>query len=235
MEIEINTDVTPSLHPDVVTAVEHYEQNADALYPATAAFKKAYAGLSAIHGVRKALALDPTLTEEAKILETANFADKHFIPMCQEMDKARGSLLKSIQVAEEERDRVFTHHTIQSAVASEVRAHVKALPVKERADFVQMQIHNRNTTAALAILGAPGFLSGLSDDMKAALQEHYFNVVHPEQSQRIKAMKAGLELIEARSGLIFTQIEKAIGADPGKVTSLKLKRAASKQALAFGG
>jgi len=53
----------------------------------------------------------------------------------------------------------------------------------------------------------------------------------PLQAKRLKAAKAGLDLIGERAGLVFSVIQKAIGSDHQKVA--KFRAAAAKTAKAF--
>src|SRR5690606_17013693 len=71
------------------------------------------------------------------------------------------------------------------------------------------------------ILGAPGYLSGLSDDERAVRTRHYHMLRSPVESKRLKVMRAALEMIETRGPLVWGELEKAVGASPVKIQKLR--------------
>ena len=55
----------------------------------------------------------------------------------------------------------------------------------------------------------------------------------PELSKRLKAMKAGLELIQTNAPLVFDQMAKAVGCPPHKVDKLRKAHTAAEKAMVF--
>lgn len=75
MATEVTTNVTPSLHPDIIKNVDGYDDDtAGVLAQTEAAFKTAYDGLNSIYEARAAVFSDPRLNEAGALLKTDDFA-----------------------------------------------------------------------------------------------------------------------------------------------------------------
>ena len=97
--------------------------------------------------------------------------------------------------------------------------------------FVTKAIIDNDTRSASAVLGGPAYLSGITTEMQSILTRMYHEHHQPLQAKRLKVAKGALSLIGERSGLIFVNLEKAVGADPRKIA--KFRNAAAKTAKAF--
>ncbi|MBK9009423.1 hypothetical protein [Novosphingobium sp.] len=118
-----------------------------------------------------------------------------------------------------------------NSLSAEIRAYVAALPEGERLSFVRKAISDNDMRTASAVLGGPAYLSGMTADMQSILTRMFHEHHQPLQAKRLKAAKAGLDLIGERAGLVFLQIQKAVGADPQKVA--RFRAAAANTAKAF--
>lgn len=118
-------------------------------------------------------------------------------------------------------------------LASEVRAFVRAMPHNERVFFVRAAIRRGEDVTASAVLGAPAFLSGIPDDMLPVLVLMYREHNAPEDAAKLKTMKGAKALIEERGGLIFRELEKAVGRQPHEVRHLREAKARSDKAFAL--
>ena len=85
---------------------------------------------------------------------------------------------------------------------------------------------------ASACLGAPSFLCGLNDEMHGVLLRSYHEKRSPEEAARLKVMLGAKALIEERGGLIFGQLERAVGRSPKEVRRLREAKDASDRAFA---
>jgi hypothetical protein len=67
--------------------------------------------------------------------------------------------------------------------------------------------------------------------MQAVLTRMFHARTNPLKEKRLMAAKAGLELIEKRQGLVFSELEKAIGAKPHKIAQIRKSKTAAEAAL----
>lgn len=105
------------------------------------------------------------------------------------------------------------------------------MSASEREKFISEAMRDRDTTVLNAILGAPAVLSGLSKQMLEHHTRQFHEMTNPEVASRLKVMRKALELVEQRSGLVFSEIEKALGARWDVVEKLRKTQDAAAQAL----
>lgn len=227
----IDTRITPALHPLNVQELDGYsEETAGILATTESAFAHAYQQLGKVFDASEAVRSDPTLTEAAAVVRIADYGDKAFTGMAQRFDAAAANL-KTIVASIETELTAPVESRASSTLSAEIRSYVAKLPDGERMSFVMKAIKDDDTRTASAILGAPAYLSGLTSDMQAVLTRQFHEHSNPLQAKRLKAAQAGLELIGGRANLVFSQIQKAVGADHKKVA--RYRAAAAKTAKAF--
>ena len=235
MSEEIDTRVTPSLHPLNVRELDGYDdETAILLGPTETAFSEAYNGIGAVHAAREAAALNPTWNEAHQLIETDNFAEKQFKKIARQFDNVSANLNTVVKSIETELTAPIESkgaHTL----ATEIRRYVAELPDNERMAFVQQAIKDNDQRTATAILGGPAYLSGITTDMQSVLTRMYHTHHNPRQAKRLKAAQGALTLIGERAGLVFSQLSKAVGAPPHKIAKLRAaKSAAEKHFIAHG-
>jgi hypothetical protein len=227
----IDTRITPALHPLNVQELEGYsEETAGILAMTESAFAHAYQQLSRVFDASEAVRSDPTLTEAAAVVRIADYGDKAFTGMAQRFDAAAANL-KTIVASIETELTAPVESKASSTLSAEIRSYVAKLPDGERMSFVMKAIKDDDTRTASAILGAPAYLSGLTSDMQAVLTRQFHEHSNPLQAKRLKAAQAGLELIGGRANLVFSMIQRAVGCDHKKVA--RYRAAAAKTAKAF--
>lgn len=89
--------------------------------------------------------------------------------------------------------RPTTSH--ESAIASDIRAHLRSLPDEKRSDLIASVLKTDDATMLYqAIVSAPGFLSGLAAGKHAALRQEYLAIRDPSYL----GLEAGLDAEAAR-------------------------------------
>ena len=223
--IKIDARVTAGLHPDNVRKLDGYDDETALVCAATLdAFDAAYRGVGSVFDARAAASQDPTLNEAAVAIATQDVADRVFTRVAEKFDSATAFLKKNIAILESEMTKPIEAQASYQ-ISQEIRAHVAKLAPGERMQFVQRAINGGDHRSATAVLGAPSYLSGLGDDMHAVLVRMYHEKHNRGAAVRIKAMKGALELCEKRSGLIFSELEKAVGMPAHRVKELKDRKA----------
>jgi hypothetical protein len=82
-----------------------------------------------------------------------------------------------------------------------------------------------------AVLGAPGYLSGVSPVEKEMFTRKFNEARAPEVAKRLEVMTKAQELLQQRAGLVFTEIEKAIGAPRSRIDAIRKGDKAMKAAF----
>lgn len=210
--MDINTKVSPSLHPAVIESIEGYnDETASHVADAVRAFTSAYTQLGKIHEFSEAIEPDTSLTDDAKLLNVADYAGSRMEAALRAMQNATDSLGKRIAHAEAELNAPLKATKATTGMTSEIRAHVKALPADERRAWFAEALESGDTASLEAVLAGPGYLSGL----KQVEVDHYTRLYqeqqNPQMFRRLQVMKQASALLEERGSLVFTGAEKALG------------------------
>jgi hypothetical protein len=231
MPEDLNTRVSLSLHPLCVTKIEGYSE-ATKHYTAGVerVLHEAYSGVSSVFAAMDAAKKDPTLNEAGRILKVDDMAQRVFQKVAKQFDSERSNLEKGIAQIEEQLNAPVTAKA-SHPLASEVRAFIREMEPVPRVSFVRTAILNGDDVTATAVLGAPAYLSGI-DQMKAVLTRTYREHNDPEVAAKLKVMQGAKALIEDRGGLLFSNLEKAVGAQPHEVRKLREAKNRSDKAFA---
>lgn len=229
--ITMHTSVTISLHPQNILAIEGYnEETAPYVAQAVTALDEAYQGLCAIHEARIAVGKNPTLNSAAQLVAVAEFAEKRLARIFRTIDNASANLQRGIAGIED-----MLNTPLQSkasgGITAEIRAHVKGLSDSERRKFLSDAQQARDYQALEAVLGAPGYLSGISNEEKTVRTRIYHSSRVPEQVRRLEVMKAAFDLLGQRGGLVHAEADKAIGASRAEVNRIRAAKAQAEAAF----
>lgn len=211
MSDNIDTRVSPSLHPDVLTNIDGYDDEVAPLLAQTAeAFRTAYSGLQSVHDAREAAFSDPTLTESAALLKVDDYAGPVLDRITRAFDAETARLTKAINHLQAELSQpiVSGAGTIE---ADSIRRHVAALPESKRTAFVQSRIEKGDTITVAAVLGSRPYLSGLEDDTAAVLTRMHNEKQKPVESKRLKVMQGALKVVESNSPVALRAWTDAVG------------------------
>lgn len=233
MPDNIDTRISPALHPANVQNIDGYcEDTSYFLQSTEAAFAEAYTGIARVHEARAAAGRNPSWTPAEALIQTQDFADKVFSKVAKSFDGALASLNRSIASLEADLTAPVEARA-SHVISTEVRAHVKAMPTEQRMDFVLTAIKGGDDRTVQSLLGAPAYLSGLTTEMQQTLTRMYHEHSSPEKSKRLNAMKGAADLIRERSGLLFGELEKAVGEKPHVVAALRAQKAEAEKAFRF--
>lgn len=233
--MEVTTNVTASLHPQNLLALDGINDDTRGyIAPAVEAFETAYMGIQKIHEARAAAEKNQAWTPENRQLMVAEFAEKHQGHITKKFDAAVASMTKTIDAMDAMLNDPVKADAERSSIASEIRAYVKNLTVEKRHEFLR-DAHNSGDVETLrAVLGAKPFLSGITEDERQTRTRMLHEKLSPEVASRLKVMRAAREMLYARGGLVFSEVEKGIGAKWEKVHSLRKGQSHANKALTFG-
>lgn len=229
LELGVDTRVTAGLHPQSVASLEDYDDDTKGhLEQVVQAFTVAYEGAGKVFDARAAAATDPTLTEAAQLIRTQDMADKVFQRAAAAFDKVSANLQSGIALIEKELTTPVQSRAAQT-IAVEIRNYIRT--VKSPMDFVRNAIVSGDIDSASAALGAPAYLSGLTPEAQAVLLRMFHERQNPALVKRQRAMQSALDLVGQRSGLLFKDLEKAVGVPPHRVKALKDAKAKADKAF----
>ncbi len=231
MSEDVDIRITASLHPSNVQQVDGYdEETAPYLAAVETAFSEAYIGIGQVFTAREKAKSNPTWNESQQILATYDLSEKVFGRIARSMDAAKSRLDKGIAFIEGELAAPVTAKAAAS-VAAEIRSYAKGLETGKRMGFVQRAIADGDETTVSSLLGAPPYLSGLTGEMQAILTRQWHERNSPALAQRLKAMTGARDLIMDRGGLVFGELEKAVGCPPHKARQLRAAKSAAEKAF----
>lgn len=223
--------VTPSFHPQTVRAIDEYDDDTASILAGTeAAFNEAYIGVGRVHDASAASKRNPAWNEAAALIETQNFADKMLANLAKRFDSATAGLNRVIEGLERDLSQPIESRGV-GAMAGEIRAYVKTLPEGSRIGFIQKAIEAGDERTVGAVLGGVPYLSGITPEIQAMLLRLHHEKSNPRAAKQLRAAKAGLEMLGERGGLIFKEMEKAVGAKQAKVQQLRAAKAAAEKSF----
>lgn len=227
MASDVDTRVTPALHPDNVKEIDGYDtETALVLGPTVTAFSEAYEGIRSVHNAREAAKKDPTLNEAAQIIRVDDLAQKVFAKVARGFDAVLVNLDKGIAHIEGELSQPVKSQAA-GTTANQIRDYARALPAGKVHGFIQEAMASGDHETLTAVLGAPAYLSGLTPEFKATYLRHYHAQNSPQLARRLKVFQGAKALIEERSGLVHSQLEAAVGAPPHKARALREAKTAA--------
>ncbi len=230
----VDVRVTPAFISANVRALPQYDTDTAPVFgPVESAFDLALQTCTSIHDAREAAKHDLTLTDNARLVAVADFADKVTERATRAFDYATTALTNNIAALEKALSEPVQSRAAQT-IAVEIRAHVKGLKTGAHVmDFVRQAIDRGDHDTVSAVLGAPAYLSGMTPETQAVMLRMYHEKVQPQTAKRLAAAKAAQDYLDRNAGLFMPQVEKAIGGDYRKIQSLRKGVNASKKA--FGG
>ncbi len=235
MPTPVDIRITPSLHADTLKEVDGYDEELTApiLAPALEALDDAYITLGKLHDGRDAAKKNQAWTEGQQVLAVSDAAGRHQQRLAKKFDNVRATLDKQITHFEELLQQPLESRAAVT-ISTEVRKFVKDMPVEERHKFLQQAIADADHITVSAVLGAPPYLSGLDANFQKSYVRMWWERTTPELATKLKAVRGAKAVIEQRGGLLFKEIEKAMGAPWSKVNELRQGNDKALAALKFG-
>jgi len=233
--MEIKPNVTPSLHPANLEAIDGYGDDTKGyINAAVDALASAYDGLAKIHEAKVATSKNQAWNEDQQVLMVADFAEKTQTAITRKFDAAVASLTKGIDAMDAMLNDPIKADAERLNVAAEIRAHVKGLSVDERLKFLSDAQAAGDIESLRAVLGAPSYLSGMTEQERQVRTRMFHEKNSPETANRLKVMRAARDMLLQRGGLVLTEVEKGMGAKWDKVQQLRKHQSAAETALKFG-
>jgi hypothetical protein len=225
------TRPSPSLQVGNIEAIEGWDEDTKGyVADAQTAFDTMHKAVEKIIAAREASKTHPAWNESAQIINTAVLAEKVTTDTTKIVQSAYNALQKRIASVEGQLKEPLDA-SVAGPYAKEVREHVKELPTAKRSEFVMDLIAAGDTKSVGAVLAAPGFLSGLSDEQVRLFTEQYNRRQQPLLAKRLSVMQKAFDKLGDAGSLFIVQAERAQGVNSTVVA--RLRAAQSKSEAAF--
>lgn len=107
-------------------------------------------------------------------------------------------------------------------IRGEIRAHYKSLSDDgERMKQLRTAIEKNDTLTVTAVLGAPSYLSGMTDEQRTAHLKLYRSFAHPTKEAEIMHKSSTAHFVKRSGVIVEAECQKAIGAKPQEVESFR--------------
>ncbi len=228
-----------SLHPDCVTKLTidghpvSNDNTAGYLAPVAELFKSVTAGLEAVGKARADAAQNSAWTPAQQILKVGDMAMARQTNMTKAVDSMRTRLEAQLRSFDEVLNQPIREAaTADSNVGSDICRHFKELPnVKARTDLIDEAFENDDRQTLTSLLARPAYLSGMAPQMHAICKREFAKRLHPQEAERHGAVSAVLKLLNERSWLVVTEVERALGVKWTKFNRIKNANSLAEQSL----
>ncbi len=211
MDDEVDTRISLSLDPGVIALIDEYDEDTRPLLgQAETALSAAFNALKGIHDAKAAAATNPTLNEYAQLIEVDNYAARRMAPV----EKAWGSAVEALNnnvIAMEEKLKAPIEQKASYHIATEIRAHFKAMEIGPRMVAIQRAINEGDEKTITAICGAPAYLSGLDDEIAATFTREWQEKQMPLEAKKVRAMRKTADLLNDRVKILKKEWVDAVG------------------------
>ncbi len=211
MSDQVDVRISPTLHPGIAGEIADYDDDTRPLLGATeTAVSEAFEALKGIHNAKAAAATNPTLNEWAQLIEVDNYATKRMDKVYAAWSRTTDVLNNNIAKIEKELYAPVEQRATAS-MASEIRAHFAGLKDGEKMNALRKAIEAGDETTATAVLGAPSYLSGLSEELHAEYLRDWHNAQRPVEAKKVRAMRAAADMLNERYKLLTKAHREAVG------------------------
>lgn len=211
---DIDTRVSPSLHPDSLLALDGLDDDTRAVVaPAFETLEAAYQFVGGVHDVKAAADADPTLTRESALLRTDDHARSKLTSITKKFDGVHQNFGKAIASLEAALSAPVVAKASQM-ISGEVRAHAKSLSLEQRDKLLDAAMARGDHDTLSSILGGPHYLSGLTPELHAIWLRKYNEIRDPVAAKRLKVLTQARSEMMKRGQTLFAEMTKAIGTIP---------------------
>lgn len=228
---KIKRAVSPTLHPVNITSIPGYEDHKGYVSTSVTAMDSAYQAIEHVIEARNKLSRDESRTPKAQVLMAAQMADKYMEKLQKEFASCWDKLTAGINFTENELTKPLEDYAGSGSINSEIRAHFKNMKPGERVQFLSEAMERGDERTLKSVLGAPAYLSGMSEAEAKHVTRNYHTKNNPQLAQRLEVMKKTREKLEQAKPIILSEMEKAVGATRFELEKLKAASSEAEAAL----
>jgi hypothetical protein len=230
--MEVNSKISPTLHPDNIKGIHGYNDlTAAHCDAAKSTLTLTYKALNDIHKAAAAITSNPLLTAEHQTLKISEFALTKQQHITKNYDATLANLNKFIEVTERSLSTPLVQNAGVGIINEEIRRHVSNMNLDDKVAFLQNALNAKDELTLTAVLGAPHYLTGLPPALHSDLTSKFHKKRNPELVEQLEMYKGSRDLLMRSSKLIFSEVEKAMSFNWAKAD--RIKAAADKASKAL--
>lgn len=229
---DVDIRVAPSLHPGTVEALDGYNQ-ATAPYIASTMdlFADTYKTLQKLHDARELAEKNKAWTPEQTVMRVGDKVFYQQQRIAKKFDSIAATLDKQIKGYATSLTEPMESKAARDPMFVEIRTFAREMSSGDRMKLLDRMIENKDEKTATAILAAPAYLSGLTDDMQRVYLQRFRERITPEIADRLKVLRGAKDLVDRCGPLMLTQFEKSTGSTWQKITAIKAGNSSAMAAL----
>lgn len=210
--MKVNGNITPSLHPEMVTGVKGYgETTKQYLAETRNTLETTYKALEEIYKARDAINGDPLLSEGAKKVKLAKLAESKQKQATTAFDNTMAVLRSRITFIENAMNGPLLQNAGAGSFNEEIRRHVNDLPFEDKEKFLKDALKSKVELTLTAVLGAPAYLTGLLPVLHEGFRSQYHGMKYPGLMEELEVTKGAYDLLTKHGPKVFGEVEKAMG------------------------
>lgn len=211
MSDEMDTRISPTLHPGIAGEIADYDDDTRPLLGQTeTAVDEAFKALQSIHNAKEGAAKNPTLNEAAQLIAVDNHATKVMSKVYASWSRTVDTLNANITKLDKELNAPVEQRATAS-MASEIRAYFRDLKPGPRMNALRQAIEAGDEVTVTAVLGGRPYLSGLEPDLHAEFLRDWHAAQRPVEAKKLRAMTAAAEMLNNRYKLLTKAVTDAVG------------------------
>jgi len=231
VEIKIRADVSPSIHPhilatEVPTLSIPGTIGSESLSSAQAALATMYNCAAQVFDAEKAISEAPATGDRVMVMGRIRPVSDASEGFGAAVDKSVSAAAKSVDgqmkrllgfeegLATKVKNAVWdsdSERVSGVAVAGEVRGHFKKLPVGKRLSEAMAAIRAGDRRTTTALLSAPSYLSGLSEENLAIIRDLAGERFAPTEFAQLRATRSAIEKVQAAGGYFLNDTNRSKG------------------------
>ncbi len=135
---------------------------------------------------------DPTMTEAAHFIQMREMAFKKVKSAAEANERAKEKATAEIKACRAAMRS--TLEMVENHRAPEIRGYLRGLSQAERSDILAEAVKRKDAATIAAVVDAPAYLSGETDERTALLRSKYETEHNPELAERIADLEQALAI-----------------------------------------
>jgi hypothetical protein len=149
---------------------------------------------------------NPLQTRIANLKASKSHAERRMLEALRVIDRQRERTAKVVETLEGKIEAELANGARRWELSGETRARFNAMRDAERQKFIDERFAEADVLALGAILGVPGYLSGLSEGRREVLLHRYRQTFHGEDLARVEALREAQKVLDDGGSAMLTNV-----------------------------
>ena len=211
MSDEVDTRVSPSIHPDVIAGIDDYDDDTRPLLGgAETLLSQAHNALQSIGDAKAGAAINPTFNPFEALVAVDTHAAQVVNPVLARWDKVSADLEANIAQHEADMNKSIVG-AATNPLSSEIRSYLRSMKPGERFAAVTAAINSGDERTIQAICSVPPYLSGIDAEERQRIMTDWHDKANPVGAKKVRAMRKALAVLNQNGGIFKRQWVEAVG------------------------